>query len=102
MSTTPALAAPLDAANRKPAPPAVSAAIYAIRWLVHDTFRQAWASGVFGLMLAVTALCVLLCLSVGVHGKPLNRSDGPAEFLPASDPHADPAKAAAAGVDVAG
>ena len=60
-------------------------------------------SGILGLMLAVTVLCILMCLSVGFHGTALNRSDGPAEFLPAQDPAAaNPAKAAAAGVDIAG
>ena len=36
--------------------------------LIRDTFRQAWASGIFGMMLAVTAICVVLCLSVSVSG----------------------------------
>lgn len=44
------------------------AAIYAIRWLIRDTFRQSLATGIFWIMLAVTGLCVLLCLSVSVTG----------------------------------
>ena len=81
----------------------LSAAIYAIGWLVRDTFRQARASGVFWLMLGVSALCIAFCLSVGVRGTAsLKHGDEPAEFLPANDPQADPAKAAASGVDIAG
>src|SRR2546423_850324 len=45
------------------------AALFAIRWLVRDTFRQAWASGILGLMLLATAVCVMLCLSIGVVGE---------------------------------
>jgi hypothetical protein len=44
------------------------AAIYAIRWLIRDTFRQSLATGIFWIMLSVTVLCVLLCLSVSVTG----------------------------------
>jgi hypothetical protein len=81
----------------------LSAAIYAIRWLVRDTFRQARASGIFWLMLAVSALCIVFCLSVGVRGPlSLKHGDEPLDFLPANDPQADPAKAAASGVDIAG
>lgn len=36
--------------------------------LTRDTFRQAWASGISGMMLVVTAVCVLLCLSVRIRG----------------------------------
>jgi hypothetical protein len=32
-------------------------------WLVRDTFRQSLASGIFWLMLGVTALCVAACLT---------------------------------------
>jgi ABC-type transport system involved in multi-copper enzyme maturation permease subunit len=42
--------------------------IYVLRWLVRDTFRQARASGVFWLMLGVSALSILVCASVGVSG----------------------------------
>jgi ABC-type transport system involved in multi-copper enzyme maturation permease subunit len=41
-----------------------SDAVLTVRWLVRDTFRQALASGVFWLMLGVTAVCVALCLTV--------------------------------------
>ena len=39
-----------------------------LKQLIRDTFRQSCASGICWMMLAVTALCVLLCLSVTVSG----------------------------------
>src|SRR5688572_4396204 len=39
-------------------------ALRCIGWLVRDTFRQSLASGVLWLLLAVTAGCVLVCLTV--------------------------------------
>jgi hypothetical protein len=81
----------------------LSASIYAIRWLIRDTFRQAAASGITWVMLCVTALCILTCFSVGVSGpKTLQREDGTAEFMPSSSPGVDPEGAAKAGVDLAG
>lgn len=50
--------------------------------LIRDTFRQAWASGIFGMMLAVTAICVVLCLSVSVSGDKALHSDEQPLFLP--------------------
>ena len=64
----------------------LSAAIYAARWLVRDTFRQSHASGLFWLMLGVSGLCILFCLSVGVtSSQPLRRGDERTEFLPRDD-----------------
>lgn len=64
------------------------AALLAIRLLVHDTFRQASASGLSWLMLAVTGVCVLLCLSVTVEGgvdvSP-DQTAARAELMPRSD-----------------
>ncbi len=79
-------------------------AILTIRWSVRDTFRQALASGIFWLMLAVSLLCTVFCLSVGVEGAaPLHHADGPPEFLPRK--HEDLSSispAAKAGVEVVG
>jgi hypothetical protein len=47
-----------------------SAALSVLGWLIRDTFRQALASGVFWLMLGVSAACVAVCLSVRVAGDP--------------------------------
>jgi ABC-type transport system involved in multi-copper enzyme maturation permease subunit len=58
--------------------------------LVRDTFRQANASGISAIMSAITAVCVLLCLSVEISGDAtLYAPDEPALFLPAS-PHDQP------------
>ncbi len=51
--------------------------------LIRDTFRQANASGICWMMLAVTAICVVLCLSVDVSGDvALHGEDEPVLFLP--------------------
>ena len=77
------------------------AALYAFRWLLRDTFRQARASGLLWLMLGVSTLCIMVCLSVDVVGnQALERPGQRAEFLPRNDPHSDPAIAGPAGVDV--
>ena len=44
------------------------AALLTIAWLIRDTFRQAQASGIFWLMLGISILCIVLCLSVGIKG----------------------------------
>ena len=44
------------------------AALLVIRWLVRDTFRQARASGILWLMLAISVLSIALCLSVRIEG----------------------------------
>jgi ABC-type transport system involved in multi-copper enzyme maturation permease subunit len=51
--------------------------------LIRDTFRQARASGISWIMLALTAICVLVCLSVSVTGGLLLHDEGePDYFLP--------------------
>ena len=51
--------------------------------LIRDTFRQACASGVCWMMLAVTAICVVLCLSVSIWGDvSLHGENEPVLFLP--------------------
>jgi hypothetical protein len=45
------------------------AVLFAFRCLVRDTFRQSRASGVFWLILGVTVLCTVLCLSVRITGE---------------------------------
>ncbi len=57
------------------------------RQLIRDTFRQSCASGICWMMLAVTAISVLLCLSVKVSGDvTLHGGDEPALFLPRTSP----------------
>ncbi|MDR3638307.1 MAG: transcriptional regulator [Isosphaeraceae bacterium] len=58
-----------------------------LKHLLRDTFRQACASGICAMMLAVTALCVLLCLSVRVSGDVSLKDNGePVLFLPSPSP----------------
>jgi hypothetical protein len=63
------------------------AALLSIGWLIRDTFRQARTSGIFWLMLGVTAICVAVCASIGVEGDVPIVAEGPdrGEFLPRSD-----------------
>ncbi len=64
--------------------------------LIRDTFRQACACGVCWMMLAVTGICVALCLSVSVSGDvSIDGSDEPALFLPAPLPATVASKVAA-------
>jgi ABC-type transport system involved in multi-copper enzyme maturation permease subunit len=59
-----------------------------IKDLTRDTFRQARASGIFWMMLLVSGICVILCLSVTVSGDvPLHAGDEPPLFLPKASPH---------------
>jgi hypothetical protein len=46
----------------------VPSAIRIIRWMVRDTFRQSVATKLFWVMLGITALCTVFCLSVRVTG----------------------------------
>ncbi len=76
------------------------ASLYAIRWLIRDTFRQARSNGVFWWLLGVNGLFIAFCLSVSVEGgPPLHRPNDQPDFLPAHT--TVPAeKAAREGVDV--
>jgi len=57
-----------------------------LRWLAHDTFRQARASGILWLMLGINALAIVFCLSVGMdEPRPLREGDEPAHFLPRTE-----------------
>jgi ABC-type transport system involved in multi-copper enzyme maturation permease subunit len=77
-------------------------ALRTIRWLAWDTFRQALASGIFWLMLGISVICTLFCLSTGVEGgATLHRPGELTEFLPRNDPQAkQTTQAAKHGVDV--
>jgi ABC-type transport system involved in multi-copper enzyme maturation permease subunit len=64
--------------------------------MTRDTFRQAWASGICWMMLAVTGVCAVLCLSVHVSGDiSLHNDDEPVLFLPQTSPSALAGRAAA-------
>jgi hypothetical protein len=57
----------------------------AVGELVRDTFRQAHASRVSGLMLGVSGLCIVLCLSVRIDGARPLRPPGEIELFGADD-----------------
>ncbi len=42
--------------------------VFLVRWLVRETFRQALAARTFWLMLSVSGLCILFCLSIRIDG----------------------------------
>jgi ABC-type transport system involved in multi-copper enzyme maturation permease subunit len=71
-------------------------------WLVRDTIRQSFASGVCWLLLATSLICTAVCLSVTVVGEaPLQAAGESPEFLPRKDQDAiNPEKAARDSVPV--
>lgn len=71
-------------------------------WMMCDTWKQSLASGIFWILLAGTAVCLLLCASVTIENAgPLALDDEPPDFLPANDPDAqDPEKVRMSGVAV--
>jgi hypothetical protein len=83
------------------------AALLAIGWMVRDTLRQSLASRLFWAMMAVSAICIVFCLSVRVKDKdrlPLAPGETP-YGVPKNDPQLkdrDPDKVRAEGLDVLG
>ncbi|RUL88236.1 ABC transporter permease subunit [Tautonia sociabilis] len=68
-------------------------------WLVRDTFRQAQATRLSRLILAMSALCVALCLSIRIDPGPPLRPEGEIELygadgLPLDDPSQRPGRLA--------
>jgi hypothetical protein len=74
------------------------AALFAVRWLVRDTFRQALASGVFWLMLSVTGICTAVCLSVQTINLP--RKQPGVEIYPVAEAKKHPEKVEKSGLSV--
>jgi ABC-type transport system involved in multi-copper enzyme maturation permease subunit len=70
--------------------------LFAIRCLALDTFRQAMASGVFWLMLAISGVCIAVCLSMSVKDAEVLDGDG-SGFVP-REAKVDPVQAATSGV----
>src|SRR3954453_15316235 len=44
------------------------AVLYALRWLIHDTFRQALSSRVFWILLSLSGICIIFCLGITIEG----------------------------------
>jgi hypothetical protein len=62
-------------------------------WLMRDTLAQARASGILWLLLAISAICILVCLTLSVEGLPsLASADEQPDFLPRSDVDAQDAE----------
>lgn len=72
-------------------------------WLTRDTFRQAWSSGIFAVLLVISLLSIVVCLSISVSGPAtLAVGDDNPDFLPRHDADAsDPEKLEQSGVIVA-
>lgn len=71
--------------------------LFAIRCLLLDTFRQAWASGILWLMLAISAVCIAVCLSIRVEGAEVLDTQEGSGFVPRTM-SVDPTQAAMSGV----
>lgn len=77
------------------------AAIYALRWFIRDTFRQAWDSRLSWFLLGVSGIFIFVCFSVSVRGGiPLQVNGEQVDFLPREDPLADVARTSTKGVSV--
>ncbi len=71
-------------------------------WLIRDTWRQSLASGIFWILLGISAVSVLVCLSIQVDDTTLAPDGETADFLPRRDPDSkDASKVAGSGVAVA-
>ncbi|HEX3658903.1 MAG TPA: ABC transporter permease subunit [Pirellulales bacterium] len=63
--------------------------ILTLSWLVRDTFRQSLASGVCWLLLGLSTLCIVVCLSISTSGvQSLKPAGANPDFLPRFDPDA--------------
>lgn len=77
------------------------AAMLSIRWLVLDTFRQSLASRIFHLMLGISVLSIVFCLSVSTGDLPRKPMDEQAERMP-KELVKSPEEAKGSGIDVIG
>lgn len=80
-------------------------ALRTIQWMIWDTLRQSLATRLFWIILGMTLVCVVFCLSVSIEGgDPLPTDPGEAQWrLPPNDPEVKklgPEKIKKEGVDV--
>ncbi len=73
--------------------------VRALAWLISDTFRQALATRMFWIVLAVSLTVIALCASIQIDGDVSLRSEDPADFelygrdgQPLGGPNLDPAR----------
>jgi ABC-type transport system involved in multi-copper enzyme maturation permease subunit len=67
------------------------ATLFLFGWLIRETFRQALAARTFWLMLSVSLVCILFCLSVHIEGgQSLHRPDELELVGPDNQPLTDP------------
>jgi ABC-type transport system involved in multi-copper enzyme maturation permease subunit len=81
----------------------LSATLRTFIWLTRDTFRQARAGGILWILLAISALAIVVCASASIQGNvPLAAPGEQPDFLPRNDPDAqDIEKVAKSGVAIA-
>lgn len=60
-------------------------AMYILRWLIRDTFCQAWTTRIFWIMLGFSCLCIIFCLGVSVAGGDNLRPEGDFLYNPKTD-----------------
>ncbi len=53
----------------------LASTIFALRWLINDTFRQSLAGRVFWIMLGVSALAIVFCLGISLEGGTIRDRD---------------------------
>lgn len=61
------------------------ATLFALRWLIWDTFRQSLAARTFWLLLALSGMCIIFCLGVGVTGRGVQKPEGETELIGGDD-----------------
>ncbi len=77
-------------------------ALVTLCFLVRDTLRQSLSTGIFWVLLSISVVSTLVCLTAGVENS-VSIPEQAAEFLPASDPEAqNAAKIRDSGVTVLG
>jgi ABC-type transport system involved in multi-copper enzyme maturation permease subunit len=66
------------------------ALVYTVRWLIWDTFRQAIASRIFWIMLAVSGLAVVFCLGIHIESSIEKKQDDMEIYGPDNQPYTGP------------
>ena len=60
-------------------------ALYALRWLIQDTFRQAMAARIFWIMLGVSAIAIVFCLGVSTDASANLKPEGDYLYHPTTN-----------------